>query len=418
MTKSAVQLAKEAVLEAKAKFEADPSEANVATLESKSAEYASAVDLAERASKASNLMGAVLDGDVEAGAGETGASRYGLATKFIESAEYKSFQERLAGAPSNSEKSIALGSVKLGSYGDVVEQKAALQTPLAHLPAQRFPMIDPTVRPELTLMDLISKGRIDSNSLQYVQVVSITRNAALQPENTGTDPSATPGPGVVPDTLKPISEMTTKLETANVFGYADGYEVTTQLLSDASAFATFMDGELRYSIRNVQENYLLNGSGTNGEPRGILNTTGLQGLTYDGSGSQPIRNLVEKVRTGIRKVQEADGQTTAILLHPEDNEAIDLMKDANGNYIFGGPGSVGAQTLWGRPRVVSEKIDKGTVLMGDFRQVAYLDRDGISIEAFNQHKDFAQRNLVYVRAEARGLQVIWRPARLLLLEEA
>ena len=68
--------------------------------------------------------------------------------------------------------------------------------------------------------------------------------------------------------------------------------------------------------------------------------------------------------------------------------------------------------------MVSEKINKGTVLMGDFRQVAYLDRDGISIEAFNQHKDFAQRNLVYVRAEARGLQVIWRPARLLLLEEA
>ena len=49
MSKSAVQLAKEAVLEAKAKFEADPSEANVATLESKSAEYATAVDLADRA---------------------------------------------------------------------------------------------------------------------------------------------------------------------------------------------------------------------------------------------------------------------------------------------------------------------------------------------------------------------------------
>lgn len=418
MSKSAVQLAKDAVLEAKAAFEADPSEANVAELESKSAEYAMAVELAERAAKASNLMGAVLDGDVEAGLGESGESRYGLASKFIESAEYKGFQERLAGAPSNSEKSITLGSVKLGSYGDVIEQKVALQTPLAHLPAQRFPMVDPTIRPELTLMDLISKGRVDSNSLQYVQVVSVTRNAALQPENMGITPGTTPTPPLVADTLKPISEMTTKLETTNVFGYADGYEVTTQLLSDASAFASFMDNELRYSIRNVQENYLLNGSGTNGQPRGILNTSGLQGLTYDGSGSQPIRNLVEKARTAMRMVTDANGQTTAVLLNPEDNEAIDLMKDANGNYIFGGPATVGPQTLWGRPRVVSEKLDRGTVLIGDFKQVAYLDRDGISIEAFNQHKDFAQRNLVYVRAEARGLQVIWRPARLVLLEKA
>lgn len=413
-----LQAALKAAQEAKSAYEANPSEENLSVLETKAAEYSNAVDASERAQKASNIVGAVLDGDVEAGLGDPSDTRFGLAQKFIDSTEYKSFQSRLAGAPSNSEKSIALGSVNLGDYGEVIEQKAALQTPLAHLAAQRMPMVDPTIRPELSLMDLVSKGRVDSNSLQYVQVVSITRNAALQPENTGTAPDATPGEDVVPDTLKPISEMTTKLETATVFGYADGYEVTTQLLSDASAFATFMDNELRYSIRNVQEDYLLNGSGSNGEPRGILNTSGLQGVSYDASGAQPVRNLVEKAREAMRKVQEAGGATTAILLHPEDNEAIDLMKDANGNYIFGGPAAIGAQTLWGRPRVVSEKIDKGTVLLGDFTQVAYLDRDGISIEAFNQHKDFAQRNLVYVRAEARGLQVIWRPARLALIEAA
>lgn len=405
----ALKAALKAAQEAKAAYDADPSEENLVRLEEKSGEYATAHEAAGRASKAASQLGAIVDGDVEEGLGEQKDSKYGLAQKFIESPEYKSFQSRLAGAPSNSEKNIALGSVGLGSYLDVIESKAALGTGLAHLAPTRYPMVDPTIRPELTLMDLISKGRIDSNSLQYVQIVSITRNAALQPENTGNAGT---------DTLKPISAMTTKLETANVFGYADGYEVTTQLLSDASAFASFMDNELRYSIRNVQENYLLNGSGINGEPRGILNTTGLQGLTYDASGAQPIRNLVEKMRTGMRKVQEAEGTTTAVLLNPEDNEAIDLLKDANGNYIFGGPASVGPQTIWGRPRVVSDKIDKGTVLLGDFRQVAYLDRDGISIEAFNQHKDFAQRNLVYVRAEARGLQVIWRPARLALIEAA
>ena len=407
--KKKIEAARQAALEAKNAFDADPSEANLAEVEAKAAEFSSLVDSAERASKASNVLGLVLnDGGAEE-LQESTASSFGLASKFFESAEYKSYQAGAAGAPSNSERQVALPSVKLGSYADVIERKAnRLTTDLGISKVDTLPMIDQTIREELTLMDLITKGRTDADSLRYAQIVAVTRNAALQPENkVETD-----------DVLKPLSDMATTIETANVFGYADGYTVTTQMLADKAAFATFMDNELRYSIRAVQEEYLLNGSGTNGEPRGILNTTGLLSDTYVGTGAQPVRNLVEKVRTGMRKVRQNGGLTSAILLNPEDNEALDLMKDANGNYIFGGPANVGQQMLWGRPRVVSEKIEKGTVLLGDFKQVAWMDRDGISVEAFNQHADYARRNLVYVRAEARGMQAIYRPARLLLLEKA
>ena len=407
--KKKIEAARQAALEAKNAFDADPSEANLAEVEAKAAEFSGLVDSAERASKASNVLGLVLnDGGAEE-LQESTASSFGLASKFFESAEYKSYQAGAAGAPSNSERQVALPSVKLGSYADVIERKAnRLTTDLGISKVDTLPVIDQTIREELTLMDLITKGRTDADSLRYAQIVSVTRDAALQPENKVE----------ADDVLKPLSDMATTIETANVFGYADGYTVTTQMLADKAAFATFMDNELRYSIRAVQEEYLLNGSGTNGEPRGILNTTGLLSDTYVGTGAQPVRNLVEKVRTGMRKVRQNGGLTSAILLNPEDNEEIDLMKDANGNYIFGGPATVGQQMLWGRPRVVSEKIEKGTVLLGDFKQVAWMDRDGISVEAFNQHADYARRNLVYVRAEARGMQAIYRPARLLLLEKA
>lgn len=405
-----VQAARKALIEAKSAFEADGSSENLATLEAKGLALSEAIDAADRAQKATNILGAIAENGAGEQAGDTATQdSNGMAAKFFESPQYKSYVAGGGQSGSNAERSIALPSVKLGSYVDVMEGKAALQTPLAHAQALRYPMIDQIVRDELTLMDLISTGRIAAQSLQYVQIVSVTRNAALQPENTGDKAT---------DTLKPLSDMATQLETAHVFGYADGYVVTTQMLADAPAFASFMDGELRYGIRRVQEDYLLNGSGTGGEPRGILNTTGVQADTYDGSGAQPIKALVEKVRTGIRKVAKVGGSTTAILLHPEDNEQIDLMKEADGAYTFGGPAQVGAQTLWGRPRVTSEKIERGQVILGDFKQIAYLDRDGISVEAFNQHEDFARRNLVYVRAEARGLQAIWRPSRLLILEEA
>lgn len=406
-----LKAARQAATEAKKAFDANPSEETAKAVEEATTKFMELHELDQRAKKANGQIGAILDGDVEEGLGEVTESKFGLASKFIESPEYKSFTDGLGGSSSSQDRVVAIPSMKLGSYAEVIEQKdaARLTTGLAQPTAVRYPMIDQTIKPELTLMDLVSKGRVNSNSIDYVQIVAITRNAALQPENTGNDAT---------DVLKPISDMATNLETAKVFGYADGYVVTTQMLADAAAFASFMDNELRTSIRAVQERYLLNGSGENGEPRGILNTTGIQQDSYDASGSSPVRNLVEKVRTGVRKVREKGGQTSAVLLHPEDNEAIDLMKDANGNYIFGGPAQVGAQTLWGQRRVVSEEIPKGTVLLGDFNQIAYLDRDGISVQAFNQHKDFAQRNLVYVRAEARGLQAIWRPARLLLLEAA
>lgn len=413
MIVSKIQTARAELVTAKAAFEANETPATMAEFEAKMVALDFAVNADAVATKAKNVLGAIVDGDAEAGGGDIAAGgHYGLAQKFIESAEYKSHVATLGSAPSNTERSISLPAYKLGSYAEVIEQKAAVPTmgtPLAHIPAQRVPMVDQTVKDELTLMDLVSKGRVDSNSLQYVQITSVTRAAALQKENTGDDAT---------DTLKPMSSMATSLETANVFGYADGYTITQQLLSDASAFATFMDGELRYGIKRVQEEMLLKGTGANGQPKGILNTSGIQGLTYDGSGATPVRNLVEKVRTGIRMVRQKGGTTSAILLSAEDNEAIDLMTDSNGNYLFGGPATVGAQTLWGRPRVVSDELENGQILLGDFKQVAYLDRDGVSIEAFNQHADYARRNLVYVRAEARGLQVIWRPARLLLLEEA
>ena len=47
-----------------------------------------------------------------------------------------------------------------------------------------------------------------------------------------------------------------------------------------------------------------------------------------------------------------------------------------------------------------------------------LDREGLAIEAFNQHLDFAARTRVYVRAELRAGVVIWRPNRLVVVKAA
>jgi HK97 family phage major capsid protein len=264
----------------------------------------------------------------------------------------------------------------------------------------RVPMVDLVERPELKLLDLISRGETAGN-FEYVQVTAVTRNARVVPEATsGTDNAA----------LKPVSELTTQLADAKVYTYADGYDVTNQLLSDAPAFATYMDNELRYSLDSLVEDKLLNGTGVSGEPKGIFNTTGIQDLEFTGADTI---DLVKAARRAITRVTRLNGgNVQAILLSPEDEEAIDLMQDADGRFYGQGPFQSGPGTLWGRPRVISERIEPGQLLLGDFRQVALLDREGLSIQAFNQHKDYAQRNMTYVRAELRAAQVIWKPSRL------
>lgn len=323
-----------------------------------------------------------------------------LGERFTKSKAYADFQKQHPsgvgeGTPVN------IGSVRIGSMKDFFANRKALTSPQARIQNIRVPMVDLVDRDQLTLLDLISRGETAGN-FEYVQVVSVTRNAKIVPEATsGTDNAA----------LKPVSEISTQLADAKVYTYADGYDVTNQLLADAPAFASYMDQELRYSLDNVVEEKLLNGTGVSGEPRGILNTTGIQDHEFTGAGA---KELVRAVRRSITKVTRhgIGGRVTAILISPEDEEEIDLMEDANERFYGQGPFGTGPQTLWGRPRVTSEKIEPGTFLLGDFKRIALLDREGLTVRAFNQHKDYAQRNMTYVRGELRAAQVVWKPNRL------
>lgn len=337
-------------------------------------------------------------------------------TEFVNSKSYQDFRKAFPsglgdGTPFDS------GRVKVGNMADYfASRKAPLTVDVGRVQPIRMPAVDQVDRDRLTFLDLVTRGSTGGN-FEYVQITGVTRNAAIVAESTG-------GTGTTAaDGFKPTSEMTTALADAKVYTYADGYDVTNQLLSDAPAMATYMNTELAYSLDWVVEDKLLNGTGLNGEPKGILNTTGVQQQEYT-AGVDPFDDasamaFIKGVRKGITKVTRLPGGTVqAIVLSPEMDEAIDLLQDANDRFYGGGPFQSGPQTLWGRPRVVSERLAGTDALLGDFRQVALLDREGLSVQAFNQHKDYAQRNMVYVRAELRAAQVIWKPNRLALVTPA
>jgi HK97 family phage major capsid protein len=332
-----------------------------------------------------------------------------LGERFVKSGLYGEFRKQHpTGLGQGS--AVDIGRVKVGTMKEWLRGRKAtaapLQVALGHVQPVRMPMVDQVDRDNLTILDLITRGEADG-PFEYLQVTGVTRNAAVVQDEILPDAAAS--------ALKPTSTITTELADAKPYTYADGYDVTNALLSDAPALATYMNNELEYSLDWVIEDKLLNGTGASGQPKGILHTTGVQELEYT-PGTDAMAQ-VKAIRQAITKITTLPGgNVTAVLMSPEDDEAWDLLQDANDRFFGQGPFGQGPNTSWGRARALSQRLEPGTVILGDWRQVALLDVEGLSILAFNQHKDYAQRNLVYVRAELRAEQVIWKPNRLIVVK--
>ena len=183
-------------------------------------------------------------------------------------------------------------------------------------------------------------------------------------------------------------------------------EITNQELSDDGALVGIIDGELEANLLDVIEKTLINGSGSADEPAGILHTTGVLNQAFD----TDIATTLRKAKTLLSTTSGTTPQ--AVVMNPEDNEALDLLQDKNGRYLGAGPFASGDPTVWSIPRLESSYLEKGTAIIGDFSVIQLLVYEALNIDVFNQHKDYAQRNLSYIRAEMRALQMIRKPAQL------
>lgn len=263
---------------------------------------------------------------------------------------------------------------------------------------------DLVYRPERRLLDLVTRGTTNTPWFQYRQIISKTNNAAIVAE-TLTGAGTTPATG-----RKPLSTLTTQTADAKAFTYADGMEVTNQELADDGIMKALIDATLRENLEILTEDILLNGAGTADEPAGILNTTGVLQQAF-------VTDVPTTIRKAITKLRTTSGTTIrGVLLNPEDDETWDLLQDSQGRYLGGGPFVGGPSTAWGYERINSQSVQVGQAIVGDFSTIHLLDLEALAIEAFNQHKDYAQHNLVYVRAEQRRVQLIRNAARLAIVD--
>lgn len=252
------------------------------------------------------------------------------------------------------------------------------------------------------LLDLIPRYQTASDTVEFVRQTAIATSAAWVAEATNT--TGTSG-------LKPESALAFETVTETVRTLAHWIPVTNRMLADSPAIAGIINGQLLIGLSLKLEDAVIGGNGSGETPTGMLADASVQ---VQGIGTDSVLDAIYKART---KVMIAHGRPSAVVLHPNDWEAIRLSREnaatgTLGNYLMGPPSQVGAVTLWGMPVVETQGITVNTALVGDFMQaVALFDREQAAVRVGTIDDQFV-RNMQTILAELRAAFVIWRPTLL------
>lgn len=252
----------------------------------------------------------------------------------------------------------------------------------------------------LSVRDIISVLRTNSNLVEFVRVTSFTNAAARVPEATTTTDEAG---------RKPESSLALEIVQAAVKTIAHFFAITRQILSDAPQLQSIIDTFGRDGLELVLEQKIMNGAG-GADFLGIDNTPGLTQQAFD----TDMLTTTRKARTKVKYTGRAN--PTAYVLNPIDWEALDLTQDNEARYYFGGPMVLGTPRLWGLPVVECEPVRQGTGYVGDMKQAVLWDRESATMHITDSNRDWFELNILAILFELRAAFGVLRPAAIVRMD--
>lgn len=210
---------------------------------------------------------------------------------------------------------------------------------------------------------------------------------------------------VVPDgAVKPTSIYTIQEIEDRVRVIATLSEpVPERYLADYGNLQDFLASEMEAGIQLALEDQVLNGDGTGENLTGILATSGLITQAF-------ATDRLTSIRKGLTALQVYGITPTALVLHPTDLEALDLLRadGATGAFLLGDPAGDSAANIWRVPRIPSTAVTPGTAILGDFDQAEIIVREDATL-AVDRSGELFTKNLVVLRLEGRFGLAVKRP---------
>ena len=351
-----------------------------------------------------------LGADLEAvgASGEPGQARKGktLGQRFIEDQAWQAWMKQVApgGIIPPGRKGLSSPSVMVKDFG-LFRQKELI-TGLADNSAGAFVNTDitgiyePIGRYPVTMRDLINVRTTTSDTVEYVRQTKQVTEAAPTPESNVK--YVIGYPGEVPGT-KPQGEVHWEVVHETVKTIAVYVGATKRALADVGQLRGLIDQELRDDLVDELETQLLTGNGVGENFTGLVNQPGTLLQAFNTNALITARQALTTLLVIGRSIP------TAFMFHPTDWEAIDLLRDLNGQFLRGSPFLSGPNTLWGVPVVQSFHIAQGAGWLANWRKAVLWDREQATISATDSHEDWFIRNMIAILAEMRAAFGLIRP---------
>jgi HK97 family phage major capsid protein len=258
--------------------------------------------------------------------------------------------------------------------------------------AIRIPRIEKYPLRKLSVLDLYPQYPTGSDTIKYMKETTFTNNAAEAAEE------GTYGEGALA-----LTQTSDEVEKVAVW-----LPVTDEQLEDVAGIGQYVNDRLTYMLRARIDSQLLVGDGTSPN---IWGASVLSGVQTQAKGTDPTPDAVFKAMTKVRGTTAGTGfaEPSAITMHPNDWQAIRLLRTADGIYIFGSPTETGPDMLWGVPVVVTSAMTEGTGLVGDWAGYsAVFMKRGITFKVTDSHASLFITGIQAIRADVRLASVYFR----------
>ena len=246
---------------------------------------------------------------------------------------------------------------------------------------------------ERTVADLPLQGSTDRGSVDYYEETTVTNNAAATAEGIA----------------KPESALGWTLRTEPVRKIATWIPATDEVLADNAFLEGQIRGRLTWMVQRVEEAEVVSGSGVAPHLLGFLGRA-IQTYAKQAADANP-----DAIYQAMQRVRGATGsgfaEPTGVVMNPTNWTAIQLLKTADGLYIWGHPSEPGPERIWGKLVRQTTGIAAGTALVGAFRPHSeVIRRAGITVTLSTEHANNFIENKVTILAEERLALAVYRPS--------
>ncbi|WP_419403762.1 phage major capsid protein [Stenotrophomonas rhizophila] len=276
------------------------------------------------------------------------------------------------------------------------EELSAMETKAVTSAGIVVPNFDPTIQPgmrqELRIRDLIPSISVTGQSYTYFRELLHTRGA---------------GP-VAKGSAKPQSNVTFEQKTDLVKKLAVWIPVTDETLDDVPQMYGYLQQLLRYDLKLEEEAQILKGDGLGNNLPGLMTDA----IVFVDDLSRANDTSIDTVRRAIYQVRKQSKLSAdATVMTELDWMNIELEKDSQNRYLFANLQGFVTPILWGRPVVASDSMDEGdgTTTGGEFlvanfqRGATIYDRMNFLFKVGMINDDFVKNQRVLLVEERLGL---------------